>query len=277
MVRRNVAARIICISGMIRLKDLLGPKDELVILAYHRICRADGFMWDDGLVSASPEEFERQIRYIAERFTPISFRELQRILKGESLLPPKPIIVTFDDGYMDNYRNAFPILRRYGVPATFFIATGFVEGQKPPWWDLRAFIAKNGYPPVKGPEFMGWDEIERMAGVGMEFGSHTVNHISLTAASRGEAMEELSRSKAEIERRIGEEVVAFAYPYGRWNDQTAELVEEAGFSFAVTLQHGLNRIRDRVNPLALNRIAVERFDTFDSFRAKIGFPGIIRY
>ncbi len=276
--RRDIAARFLILSGVTRLKELLGGEDKLLVLAYHRICETEGFTWDDDLVSASPREFERQIRYIAERFTPITFEELGRILNGRSLMPPRPVIVTFDDGYMDNYLQAFPILKRYKVPATFFIPVGFIGTQRITWWDLKAFKRKNGRWPKKGPRFMGWKEIEEMAAWGMEFGSHTVSHISLAKAPDVMIKDELSASKSEMEHRLGRKVMAFAYPYGEWNERAVELVREAGFSFAVTLEHGLNRFEEcRMNPLVLRRIAVERQDSFDSFRAKIGFPKIIRY
>jgi len=276
--KRDIAVRFLALSGITRLKELLGRKDRLLVLVYHRICETEGFMWDDDLVSASPQQFERQVRYIAERFTPITFEELGRILDGRSPMPPRPVIVTFDDGYMDNYLQAFPILKRYGVPATFFIPAGFIGTRKVTWWDLKAFKRKNARQPREGPEFMGWGEIEEMAEWGMEFGSHTVSHISLAKASDVRIKDELSASKSEMEHRLGREITAFAYPYGEWDERAVKLVREAGFRFAVTLEHGLNRLeRCRVNPFALKRIAVERRDSFDSFRAKIGFPKIIRY
>ncbi|MCD6505461.1 polysaccharide deacetylase family protein [Candidatus Poribacteria bacterium] len=276
--KRDIAVRFLALSGITRLKELLGRKDRLLVLVYHRICETEGFMWDDDLVSASPQQFERQVRYIAERFTPITFEELGRILDGRSPMPPRPVIVTFDDGYMDNYLQAFPILKRYGVPATFFIPVGFIGTRKVTWWDLKAFKRKNARQPREGPEFMGWEEIEEMAEWGMEFGSHTVSHISLAKASDVRIKDELSASKSEMEHRLGREITAFAYPYGEWDERAVKLVREAGFRFAVTLEHGLNRLeRCRANPFALKRIAVERRDSFDSFRAKIGFPKIIRY
>jgi len=276
--KRDIAVCFLTMSGAIKLRELLGGRDKLLVLAYHRICEIEGFMWDDDLISASPGEFERQIRYVADRFTPITFEELARILSGRSPIPPRPAIVTFDDGYMDNYLQAFPILKRYGVPATFFIPVGFIGTRRETPWDLKAFKRKSGRQPKEGPRFMGWREIEEMAEWGMEFGSHTVGHISLIESPEARVKEELMASKSEMEGRLGRKVVAFAYPYGKWSEQAMKLVREAGFSFAVTLEHGLNRIEEcRMNPLALRRIAVERWDSFDSFRAKIGFPKIIRY
>ena len=100
-------------------------KNTVSIIAYHRVKDYDenSYAFDKNLINASCEEFEWQIRYIKKYFTPITFSELKDIVESKSDLPKRSIIITFDDGFDDNYNNAFRILNKYSVPATFFIST----------------------------------------------------------------------------------------------------------------------------------------------------------
>jgi peptidoglycan/xylan/chitin deacetylase (PgdA/CDA1 family) len=117
-------------------------RDALTILGYHRIAPppTDGFSGEDDNLSAAPAAFEREIGLLRRYFTPLTFAGLLAARNGGSLLP-NPLIVTFDDGYRDNAEVAAPLLRQYGVPACFFLTTGFLNGEALPWWDAinRAF------------------------------------------------------------------------------------------------------------------------------------------
>lgn len=115
---------------------------DLPILAYHRVLDIepeDRFPFDPELVSATPAVFRRQMEYVARHFDPITFADLLAALDGARPLPARPLIVTFDDGYRDNYTEAFPILRQIGVPATFFVCTGSIGGDEPFWYDRIAY------------------------------------------------------------------------------------------------------------------------------------------
>ena len=114
---------------------------DLAVLAYHRV-RAidDGFRFDPMLVSASPAGFRAQMRHVRERYHPVTCRELAASLDGGPALPRDAVLVTFDDGYDDNYHLAFPILRELGVPATFFVATGHIDSGRPYAYDWLAHL-----------------------------------------------------------------------------------------------------------------------------------------
>jgi peptidoglycan/xylan/chitin deacetylase (PgdA/CDA1 family) len=123
---------------------------DLRILAYHRVLPLDDldtYEFDPDLVSASAAAFRRQMRFVADRFRPLSFRELAARLDRGLGIERDSIIVTFDDGYEDNYSVAFPILRECGVPATFFLATGHVDRGSPYRYDwlAHALLSGNGY------------------------------------------------------------------------------------------------------------------------------------
>jgi len=110
---------------------------HIPILAYHRILEMGPeheFLFDAELVSASPEQFRWQMEYLARHYDPITVSDLLDGIAGNRL-PRRPVIVTFDDGFEDNYRVAYPILRKSGVPATFFVSTGYIGGPQTFWFD----------------------------------------------------------------------------------------------------------------------------------------------
>jgi peptidoglycan/xylan/chitin deacetylase (PgdA/CDA1 family) len=125
---------------------LFGPihtlwRNRLTVLAYHRITdpHAPGFDTFKPNVSATPAEFAAQMDFVREHFNVVSSDDLIDWLDGKRSLPPYPALITFDDGYRDNYDHAWPILRERGLPATLFLTTGFIGTTKPFYWDLIAY------------------------------------------------------------------------------------------------------------------------------------------
>jgi peptidoglycan/xylan/chitin deacetylase (PgdA/CDA1 family) len=117
--------------------------DELVILGYHRICDPpdeERYPFDPELISASPEDFAWQMEYVKEHFNAVTFARLIEHIEHGTPLPPRPIIITFDDGFRDNYANAFPVLRRLGIPATIFLSTGYLDNREPFWFEWIAYL-----------------------------------------------------------------------------------------------------------------------------------------
>jgi len=142
--KRELACRLLDYT---RIPDLVAAcrrragRSPLTILAYHRICGFDsntGFDLDEELISATKEDFRHQVQWVKEYFNPTTFADLEKEDHSAN-----PLIITFDDGYIDNYENAFPILRRYKVPATIFLTTGYIGTGKLLWWDALAFIVKS--------------------------------------------------------------------------------------------------------------------------------------
>ena len=142
MGKREIAAKFL---GSRMARPLPGPRGSaLRILAYHRVLDDDPrrFPYDEGVISCTTEAFERQVAFAAKNFDVISFAELYKI-ECEGRRPPKrPLIITFDDGYRDNYTNAFPILKQAGLTATIFLAAGYIQAPKLFWWDLVAYCVK---------------------------------------------------------------------------------------------------------------------------------------
>lgn len=138
--KKDFLAQCLAKGGITRLvshvRSLLAG--DLLILAYHRvwdISDENRFPYDVELVSASLADFGWQMQYLQANFTPITFEKLSRILDGLDDCPTRPVIVTFDDGYEDNYEEAFPILNAFGIPATMFLSTDYIGTEKTFWYD----------------------------------------------------------------------------------------------------------------------------------------------
>jgi peptidoglycan/xylan/chitin deacetylase (PgdA/CDA1 family) len=124
---------------------LMPGSGALRILAYHRVLDDDlsHFPFDEQLISATSDDFRRQMQFLKRHFEVISFADLHECEKAGRPWPRRAAIVTFDDGYADNYTHAFPILKELHLPATIFLATGFLEHHRLFWWDLLAYCFKH--------------------------------------------------------------------------------------------------------------------------------------
>lgn len=118
----------------------------LPVLAYHRVLdtRAD-FAFDEDLISANRKQFRDQMCYLKEHYTPITFKHLCAANSNSSALPERPVIISFDDGFDDNYYNAFKILEELDIPATFYISTAYIGGKKTFWFDWVVYLIKNHF------------------------------------------------------------------------------------------------------------------------------------
>ncbi|CAG0946117.1 Poly-beta-1,6-N-acetyl-D-glucosamine N-deacetylase [Anaerolineae bacterium] len=206
------------------------------ILMYHYISvpppDADKYRLD---LSVTPANFEAQMEYLAvEGYTPIRVSDLSDYLLGGPPLPRKPIVLTFDDGYIDNYQFAFPILKKYKFVGTFHVITDFVDGRKP------------GY--------MTWDNLEEMAIEGMEIGSHTLDHPDLYRKPRAFQVNEIAGSKAVIEARIGTPVKSFCYPAGHYDSVTIDVLRSSGILAATTEIQGTRQSTAQIYELRRIRI-----------------------
>ncbi|MDD5668730.1 MAG: polysaccharide deacetylase family protein [Candidatus Omnitrophica bacterium] len=174
-------------------------------------------------LSIQKDVFERQMKFLKEnRFTVISLDELAGLIKMGKKIPPKTVAITFDDGAKDNYLNAFPILKKYGFPATIFLVYNEVD---------RSDNSR-----------LSWNNIEEMQGSGLiTFGSHTFSHkILKDISSEEELQHEIRDSKNAFEQRLGREVSLFSYPNGRFNLHIRNIVESAGYKAAVAVKTGRN-------------------------------------
>lgn len=212
------------------------------ILMYHKV-NPDPRSGGLGL-RVPPYKFARQMEYLAAHgFHTVSLVDVvDHFQKGKSL-PSRPVVITFDDGYLDNYTYAFPILKRHRFTATIFVVAGTVG--KTNVFDARV-------QPVN--RMAGWRELREMAAYGITIGAHTLDHPRLTDLPLEEARRQIRESKAVLEAGLGRPVEVFSYPYGRYNLKLARLVKESGYRAAVTTVQGLARPGD--DPYTLKRVRV---------------------
>lgn len=144
--KREKLARVASALGLTRFLECVGRRPILLVLNYHRIGNPGENEFDPALFSVSAEYFDAQVRLLREQYRIVSLAEA---LKGLATGFAEPsILITFDDGYLDNYEVALPILKRHGVPATFFLPTAYVGTNRLPWWDAIAYMLRKSLRPM---------------------------------------------------------------------------------------------------------------------------------
>ncbi|NOX76558.1 MAG: polysaccharide deacetylase family protein [Gammaproteobacteria bacterium] len=192
------------------------------ILAYHR------FGLSESNMTVTPESFYRQMAYLANNdFNVIPLKDLVQFLDGKKQLPPKSVVLTFDDGYKSFYMFAYPLMLKYGFPGTVFVYSDFVN-------------KKAG---------LNWSEIKEMVDSGLiDVQPHSRFHTNLGLSKIGEnetdymkrIEDEITTPSRRINKHIGRSVYGFAYPYGDSNEKVIDELRAAGYQLAVTVQAGSN-------------------------------------
>jgi peptidoglycan/xylan/chitin deacetylase (PgdA/CDA1 family) len=253
------------LPGSRKLKTMLGRaaglsgayardfRSKMTIVAFHRI---NDDLPLDGLTLGSAK-FEAFCRFFHKYFRVLPFSEqVAGCRSGRDM--GGTLSVTFDDGYLDNYEVAAPILRRLGLPATFFITTGFIDSKSVAPWDQSL--------PLR-PGWMSWDQVRGLVAQGFEVGCHTDTHIDMATSASETIRTELETSKRKLLRELGVQTQLFAYPFGGREHMSAgalELVREAGFTCCASCFGGVNA--PSADPYTLHRIGLAQwFDSPDQF------------
>lgn len=212
--------------------------------------------------SITPHTFAIQIKLLnLLGFNSINLDQLQDYKNGKITLPPKSVVITFDDCYQESIDYAIPILRSNGFTAVFFVPTDYVGSQS--HWLL----------PELGFEFpiIDWDTIQFMDTSGFQIGSHSITHPNLTDITSEDCYRELVGSRNALEHHLGHEVVHFAYPYGLFNDNVRSIASEVGYSTVCSVIERLSRKED--DPLALPRINIMGTQNIVDFILMLHFEG----
>lgn len=224
----------------------------LTLVGWHRIGARDG-----GL-STTFADFCRHLDVLEDwGASVLPLDEAARLLV-EGGLPERAVALTFDDGYASVLEQAWPELRRRGLPATMFAVSGYLD-------DVRRFPWDHGAGADADTRVAGAAEVVAAAAEGLDIGSHTVTHRWLPHLDRAERREELVRSRKELEDLLGRAVTSFAYPMGGWNADVRDDVEEAGYRLGITVERGRNGAAH--DPLALRRWFA--FDRAVDFRRQL--------
>lgn len=216
------------------------------ILMYHYVSTppedADKYRLD---LSVTPEQFAAQLAWLdANGFTAVTLDDVHRALTEGYRLPPRPVVLTFDDGYADAYEHAFRLLDRFGMVGTFFVVTDWLDQSRP------------GY--------LTWDQARTMARAGMSIQSHSRSHPDLANDCDYDCLVYQILGSAEtIAAQIGVRPRFFCYPSGRYNADVLTVVSQVGMVAAVTTHGGTLHTSDR--PLELRRVRMRGTTTLDDF------------
>ncbi|MDD5454862.1 MAG: polysaccharide deacetylase family protein [Candidatus Ratteibacteria bacterium] len=218
---------------------------KIPILFYHKInFPIPGAKIRDLYVS--PDKFHSQMKDLKWRgYKTISLEDLLQWLSCGKEIPKKSIILTFDDGYEDNYINAFPVLKKFGFTATIFLITRDIAGLS--GWG-------NSKETIKEP-LLSWEKIKEMADYGIDFQPHTHTHPSLPKLDERKIREEVTVSKEIIEKGLNKKADFLCYPYGHFDAKTEKILKEVGYKGALTTKRG--RIKQGDNPYELKRIGIK--------------------
>jgi len=333
LIRRIIKfclAVIVYYSGLLTISSYIKRKYKSqinpVILMYHCVLKDNDWQkqYLQPSLVVSQRTFDKQMAFLSKHYNVISLKELVKILQNKQPLPSKCAVITFDDGWRDNYLNAYPVLKKYNVPATIFLTTSFI-GTGNTFWFLHLTILLEEYKltpekmtnilqkvksenknspsvndlsdydieaikgnsnrfiealkkldydvimkviayiskecgisldkTIKKKWILSWDEAKEMSQENIDFGSHGQSHRILTKLSSSEIQKELISSKNIIEEKIGKECELFSYPNGDYNSEIKQLVQETGYSSAITTS-GQEIIKEEQDFFALKRFGI---------------------
>ena len=230
---------------------------QVPVLMYHRVA-------NDGPEALSPYRvspglFERQLAYLQRYgYRSLTLAEFYDswYKRGLQPMPGKPVVLTFDDAYLDFYEIAWPLLRKYGFKATIFVPVDFVGGQAD--WD-----AEYGRPA----KLMSWEQIAELHAQGIGIGSHSCSHTKLTEMSESGISEDAIKSKDLLEQKLSASVTDYCYPYTVSNKKIQQVIAASGYQSAVGGKGGESP--DWQNPFNIPRIEIFRSDSMDEFINKL--------
>ncbi len=222
---------------------------KIPILTYHKIGMPSSASTRRGL-HTSRRALVKQLTFLARQgYAYCDFEDIALAARGERELPPRPILLTFDDGHIDNFTEGLPVLRDFGATATIFVVARDMGRLHFKWPEASE---------VEPMSLMNWDQAAEMQASGVRFEAHGWRHRRMDRLEPDELASELARCRTCIAERLGREPIALAYPDGSWNATCIELVREAGFSYACTTEERITDL-EVDDPLALPRIPVKGY------------------
>ena len=189
-------------------------RQSIPVLMYHSITDKE-----NGLFKVNKNTFYEQMKYLKDNnYNTLSLDEVHKHLVNNMPFNDKSVVITFDDGYRDNYKNAYPILKKFNIKATIFVITDNID--------------KNSY-------YMNSDELKEVSLCNVDIESHTTNHSKLDKLSHSERIKVLKDSKRCLSVLLNKDIKYIAYPFGRYNDEVIKDVKEEGYAMSFTTKIGL--------------------------------------
>ena len=212
------------------------------ILMYHSV----GYAENNGLIM-KPEEFRKQIQYIKENsYTVLTLNELYEIFNKNLPIPEKSVVITFDDGYADNYKYAYPILKEFEIKATIFVIADTIDEDN---------------------NYLNSQQIKELQNNGIDIQDHTCQHIELDKLTYEKQLETLNKSKEYLEKLLNKKVNYISYPYGKYNEDTIKAVKDAGYLMGFTTKEKAAKKSNGV--YTIYRRYINSLDEFSVFISKL--------
>ena len=210
---------------------------QVPILLYHHVSAEIHY----NRYNVDPAVFDDQMKWLSDNgYRTMNVSDLANVILAGGQIPLRPVLITFDDGDMDVYQNAFPILKKYGFTATFYVVNDYIGGK----------------------DMVTINELTDLIQNGWEIGSHSSNHLSLTAQGV-DINTEIHGSKVELQNKLGVTINSFAYPFGEINPEVVTRTINFGYSSAVGL--GESIMHDRWSLFYLTRIEIQNAYSMDKF------------
>lgn len=245
-MRRILALIFVLIFSLFTTSEVFAANIKVPILTYHFIANNPNLKDKarDSL-SVPPNKFEEQMEYLSKNgYTPITLDTLYGIFNGQATAPAKPVVLTFDDGYIDFYTNAFPILKKYNFHAVSFLPTGLIGGNY----------------------YMNWNQIKEIHSSGLViFDGHSVSHVNLKTLKGDALVKQLTESKKAIESQTGYPVNFLAYPYGSSNALVQQAAQKAGYVGGLGTWYG----KASAPGMNMPRIKVSGFWSIKEFASRL--------
>ena len=216
-------------------------KTSIPVLMYHSIKYEAG-----NPVRMSTERFEAQMNWLSRNgYTTLTINQLFNHILKKTRFPEKSIVITFDDGYRDNYTNAYPILKKYRINATVFMISDATSHN----------------------DYLTEEQIKEMSLSGIDVQSHSVHHPHMDELSSEKQYKELKDSKEYIEKLTGKEVEYFAFPFGRYNNETIQMLKTLGYKMAFRAGGGWGSVHN--SHYEVCRVYIGGFDSLETFINKV--------
>lgn len=212
---------------------------SIPVLMYHSINRRTGMTKLNPYV-VSPKDFKEEMEYISKnKYTVISLDDLYYYMVQGKPVPKKSVVITFDDGYEDFYKNAYPVLKKYNFKATIFMIAGYVD---------------------KGNYYLNSNQLRELQNNGIDIESHTVFHERLSTLSYQKQLKTLADSKIILERFLNKKVNYIAFPYGSYNLDTMQALKKTGYLMAFTIKGGDSKLSQGL--YTLHRVFMDGYNLF---------------
>jgi len=221
------------------------PGKSVPVLMYHSITYEKG-----NAICLPIKRLEEQLKYLKDNgYYTITLTNLYEYFMKNTPIPKKSVVLTFDDGYENNYTEMFPILKKYAFKATIFVITSNID---------------------KNPKSLTTKQLLEMEKYGIDIESHSVNHENLIKITKAKQLETLIKSKKALEKILNKQVNFFAYPYGGYNKSAIESVKEAGYKMAFTTDGRWSAKSNGI--LSLDRVYISSFNDMQIFIDRITNP-----